>query len=391
MHRLLASLLFIISFSLNAQSDERYQEEIFNEVSVTTVIYSDVHNLKLDVYQPLGDTLAKRPLLIIAHGGSFVSGVRTNPTMVSLGNTFAKRGYVVASISYRLIPFTDLFSSESAIIGVAKALSDGRGAVRYFRKTVALEDNPFRIDGNQIYFGGNSAGGVIAVHTAFMQEEDVTDPALLSAINSLGGIDGDSGNEGYSSELRGAISLAGAIADVNFITLAENNKVLISCHGDQDETVPYLCGQPLGSSILPELCGGGAMQTHTASIGFTNHKHLLFENADHVPWVVDSSIEQEMIDFVSMHLYNALDSENIQLDEKESNSLLVFPNPTSSKFRLSTLSKEYKVIIYNLNGVELFRRENTNEIDIEQLTKGIYTVQLIDEKQYSTYTRVVKL
>ena len=223
MKTILASVLLLIPFSLCAQSNVRYLDEVFSDVSVSTVTYSEEHNLQLDVYQAIGDTLSNRPLLIIAHGGSFIAGVRSNPTMVSLGNTFAKRGYVVASISYRLIPFTDLFSSQSAIIGVARALSDGRGAVRYFRKTVALQDNHFAIDKDQIYFGGNSAGGVIALHAAFMQEEDLTDPDLISAFNLLGGIEGDSGNEGYSSEVRGAISLAGAIADVNFITLTEND------------------------------------------------------------------------------------------------------------------------------------------------------------------------
>ena len=387
----LASVLLLIPFSLYAQSNVRYLDEVFSDISVSTVTYSEEHNLQLDVYQAIGDTLSNRPLLIIAHGGSFIAGVRSNPTMVSLGNTFAKRGYVVASISYRLIPFTDLFSSQSAIIGVARALSDGRGAVRYFRKTVALQDNPFAIDEDQIYFGGNSAGGVIALHAAFMQEEDLTDPDLISAFNLLGGIEGDSGNEGYSSEVRGAISLAGAIADVNFITLTENDKLLLTCHGDQDETVPYLCGQPLSSDILPELCGGGAIQAHTASIGFTNHKHLLFENADHVPWLVGSSIEEEMIDFVSTHLYNSLDSQNVELKEREANRLTAFPNPSSTSFRIRTLSKQYKVIVYNLNGIEVFRTENTNEINIEQLPKGIYTVQLIEDKQQSTFTRVVKM
>ena len=88
--------------------------------------------------------------------------------------------------------FFDLLSSEAALNAVARALSDGRDAVRYFIKIVDLEDNLYGIDENQIYFGGNSAGGVIAVHAAFMQENDITDPALLAALNTLGGIEGDS-------------------------------------------------------------------------------------------------------------------------------------------------------------------------------------------------------
>jgi para-nitrobenzyl esterase len=309
--------LFITLFSffnVQAQCDDRYNAEIFDEVSVSTVTYSDVHNLQVDIYQAVGDTETNRPLIILAHGGSFIAGIRTNPSMVSLGNAFAKRGYVVASISYRLMSYLDLISSSTTKNGVVESLSDGRAAIRYFRKTVD-EGNIYNIDPNQIYFGGNSAGAIIAVHAAFMQEEDITDPELLDALSNNGGIEGNSGNEGYSSEIRGAISLAGAIADINFITESDFNKVLISCHGDQDDTVPYFCGEPLNGSVQIELCGSGSMLAHTEAIGFPNHQHLLFPEQGHVPWQFGGPTEVEMIDFVSTNLYNALDCMNISVVE----------------------------------------------------------------------------
>ena len=309
--------LFITLFSffnVQAQCDDRYNSEIFDEVFVSTVTYSDVHNLQLDIYQSEGDTQTNRPLIILAHGGSFITGIRSNPSMVSLGNAFAKRGYVVASISYRLMNVFDLLSSSTTINGVAKSLGDGRAAIRYFRKTVE-EGNSYNIDPNQIYFGGNSAGAIIAVHAAFMQDEDITDPELLNALSNNGGIEGNSGNEGYSSEIRGAISLAGAIVDVNFITESDFNKVLISCHGDEDVTVPYFCGEPLSGSVPLELCGGGSILAHTQAIGFPNHQHLLFPGQGHVPWQFGGATEVEMIDFVSTNLYNALDCMNVGIVE----------------------------------------------------------------------------
>ena len=197
---------------------------------------------------------------------------------------------------------------------MAKSLGDGRAAIRYFRKTVD-EGNIYNIDPNQIYFGGNSAGAIIAVHAAFMQEEDITDPELLDALSNNGGIEGNSGNEGYSSEVRGAISLAGAIADINFITESDFNKVLISCHGDEDDTVPYFCGEPLNGQVQIELCGSGSMLAHTEAIGFPNHQHLLFPEQGHVPWQFGGATEVEMIDFVSTNLYNALDCMNVGVVE----------------------------------------------------------------------------
>ena len=65
-------------------------------------------DLMLDVYEPNGDTLANgdsvtdRPLVLLAHGGSFIGGSKTGSDVVPLAESFAKMGYVVASINYRL-------------------------------------------------------------------------------------------------------------------------------------------------------------------------------------------------------------------------------------------------------------------------------------------------
>jgi len=392
MKRILFTLFTLLLVNnIQAQCDGRYQQEIFDDVTVSTVTYSDVTNLQVDVYEAVGDDESNRPLIILAHGGAFIAGTKTNPSMISLGETFAKRGYVVASISYRLMSWLDLTSASGALNGVAEALSDGRAAVRYFRKTVD-EGNIYNIDPNQIYFGGNSAGGVIAIHAAFMQESDITNAELMNALNNNGGIEGNSGNEGYSSQVRGAISLAGGIADVNFITLDDAETLLISCHGSDDTTVPYLCGQPLSNPVLPQLCGGGAMLEQTEAIGFDSHYHLEFEGAGHVPWEFGGSSEVAMINFVSEHLYNALDCANVGVEEVVSTGKpLIFPNPTESKFSIQSLKRIYQVVVSNLKGVVLFKSENATTIDIEHLPKGIYMVEVLDENQKVTRSKVVKM
>ena len=391
MKRLLFCFVAQFIFSIcQAQCDGRYQDEVFNDVSITTATYSEVYNLKMDVYQAVGDTETGRPLIILAHGGSFIAGTRTNPSMISLGNAFAKRGYVVASISYRLMFALDLFSSAATLNGVAKALSDGRAAVRYFRKTVD-EGNVYNIDPDQIYFGGNSAGAVMAIHAGFMEEEDVDDLELLAALNNNGGIEGNSGNEGYSSEIRGVISLAGGIANLNFITEYDFDKLLVSCHGDQDNTVPYLCGEPVSGIVPIELCGGGAMFEHTSSINFENHNHLLFEGAGHVPWEFGGPSEETMINFVSEHLYNNLDCANVGSEELINKNPVVFPNPIESKFTIKSLKRIYNVVVSNLKGVVVFRSNNPSEVDIKHLPKGVYMIEIEDEDQKVSRTKVVKL
>jgi len=181
------------------------------------------------------------------------------------------------------------------------------------------------------------------------------------------------------------------VADVDFISLSENNKLLISCHGDGDDVVPYSCGQPLGNAILPELCGGGAMLTHTESIGFTNHQHLLYPGQGHVPWEYGGEPQDEMIDFVSDNLYAALDCMNIGVDELAAETINIYPNPTKDQFTFDVNYDISVVEVYNLNGAKLLRLENTNSVNIQHLPKGVYMVELTTVNQQKSFARVVKM
>ena len=61
-------------------------------------------NLHFDLYQPKSDTTNNRPLVIVVHGGAFVSGSKDDQTQPIVGycDSLAARGYVVASIDYRI-------------------------------------------------------------------------------------------------------------------------------------------------------------------------------------------------------------------------------------------------------------------------------------------------
>ena len=111
---LLSTFAICLSFgSLSAQfncSGGRFIEEVFPNFTLTSdITYGSAENvtganqsLQLDIYEPEGDTAALRPLLILAHGGSFIFGNKTGPDVVPLCVKYAKLGYVVASIEYRL-------------------------------------------------------------------------------------------------------------------------------------------------------------------------------------------------------------------------------------------------------------------------------------------------
>ena len=90
----------------------RYRDEVFSAVTTTSdVTYGTAVNqqgatvtLKIDIYRPTGDVITNRPAVIWIHGGGFSGGDKTSPEIVDEANTLAKKGYVSASISYRLNP-----------------------------------------------------------------------------------------------------------------------------------------------------------------------------------------------------------------------------------------------------------------------------------------------
>ena len=62
---------------------------------------------------------------------------------------------------------SDFSHNPNDIPRLLKAVADAKSAIRYFRKDFANGDT-YGIDSNTIFIGGYSAGGVIAVHLAYI-------------------------------------------------------------------------------------------------------------------------------------------------------------------------------------------------------------------------------
>lgn len=310
-------LTFISAFTF-AQCDGRYQTEIFSSVTKTTVNYSDVYidyAHEMDIYTPDGDTEINRPLIIFIHGGSFYGGDKGDMDCQDFCKTFAKKGYVTASVNYRLVSLLDIASfltnHDEQYEEVLKATLDVKAAIRYFRKDFANGDT-YGIDPSTIFVGGVSAGGVTAIHLAYI--DDISDlpttPLDIQAVaNNLGGLEGDAGNNGYSSQVSGVINFAGGINTLSWIDT--NDEPLVSCQGDQDQTVNYNCGPGLGNPSVLTLCGAGMMHPQANAEGIINDK-LIFSGEAHT-WFVggnSSSLFVQALDFTKDFLYPLLPCNN---------------------------------------------------------------------------------
>lgn len=315
----IAALLILILFSIItfAQCNGRYETEIFSSVTKNTVTYSDVYpdpSHEMDIYTPDGDTETNRPLIIFIHGGTFITGDKGDSDCVDFCETFAKMGYVTASVNYRIADPIPFFTQESIQYdAVLKAVADVKGAIRYFRYDYATI-NSYNIDTNTIFVGGSSAGAITAIHLAYIDNiSDLSSASttidLQSLANNNGGIDGDVGYSLYSSEVSGVISFAGGIHDVNWMD--GDDEPLVSIHGDNDGTVDYNCYQAAGGTIDLILCGSGEMHPQANAVNIINN-HLLLPGSDH-DWFSSGNSDSRFVDaleFTADFLYPLLPCNN---------------------------------------------------------------------------------
>lgn len=305
-------LLFSVTISASGQqidcSSGRFDQEIFSAVKVTTdIVYgSNVDKdgntvaLYMDIYEPDGDTMMKRPLIIWAHGGSFLAGGKNDADIVSLSEHFAKRGYVCASISYRLGIYP--VNQDNATKAVYRAVQDMKASIRYMRKDAATI-NDYRIDTSIVYAGGSSAGAFTALHLAYLDQYSELPSQIDTSV--MGDMEGNSGNPGYSSHVNAVIDLCGALADRSWIV--SGDIPFVAMHGTQDGVVPYSRAMIYLLNIFPVMIvdGSFSIAQYADSIGVQNSFYT-FYGADHVPYVSNVSYMDTTVRFVSNFLYNQL-------------------------------------------------------------------------------------
>jgi acetyl esterase/lipase len=169
----------------------RYRDAVFGSVSTTSnIVYGSAVNnsgqtvtLLLDLYEPVGDTITERPAIVWVHGGSFATGSKTSPELVDQANVFSGKGYVNASISYRLEPPGCSAGGVTplCIIAIVEAFEDAQNAVRFLRTNAA----GYGIDPDRIAISGTSAGAITALNVGFATSDDPT--AAVGAAVSLSG------------------------------------------------------------------------------------------------------------------------------------------------------------------------------------------------------------
>lgn len=177
-------------YSFSLQSQDFINRSYGVQKPLTQLVYGVSSNylnqpdtLKLDIYKPSGNRSVSRPLLVLIHGGAWIGGDKSESGIVQIAYEFVKRGYVVASVNYRLgthkanwamtpvqkdvnAGFHAAYISDSAEVYRAwfRAIQDVKGAIRFMKARQQLDSTC----ANAVFVGGESAGGYNALGVAFL-------------------------------------------------------------------------------------------------------------------------------------------------------------------------------------------------------------------------------
>ena len=390
--RIIPFLLFLVwAPSLKAQTYDpsRYQSTIFpSSTTLSDVNYGSAPqwvwpywevDLNCDIYLPDGDDNDNRPLIIFAHAGGFLNGSKTVDNMVAICDSFARKGFVTASLDYRK-GFNPL-DGESAERAVYRGIQDGKAAVRFFKENADL----YHIDTNAIFFGGMSAGGFISLYVGSMDKESERPASTYGGftVNDLECLDCAGNDFPHSSEVRGVLDYWGGIDDTLFIE--PGDPPILIMHGENDPTVPFIYDHPFGLFTLPETYGGQPIMERSMNLD-RQVKHFTSEGSLHM---LDGSNNGTFDDPPNSFWSDTLLPETMiflrdilqPTPDKLSPDSQITCIDDMLTFTVTDSASSYYIWEYNTSEITEVYDMNDNYIELEFPNAGDYVISVIEYDQ----------
>ena len=285
----------------------RYRDEVFDNVTMISDLQygsapgldGEPEALMLDLYEPTGDDMAERPVVMWVHGGGYSGGDKRFGPSAELAEKFARLGYVTVSINYRLLVPNGCNGNGTVpmecLTAAVAAIHDGQAAVRWLRANAET----YRIDPERIGIGGESAGAITAVGVGIIADQP-----------------GESGNPGYPSNVNGWLSISGGVPEGIFVSADDAPGFLFS--GTADSIVPSAWSVQTAD----------AMQSSDVPVFLRT-----LEGAGHVPWdqyrdLITTQADYFFYKFLDVD-HSAQDSEPIPTATTTSTAVAALPSTGS--------------------------------------------------------------
>lgn len=219
-----------------------------------------VRSMKMDFYEPTGDTLTSRPLIVYIHTGNFLppplnggpTGTKTDSVAIVQCTSWAKRGFTAASLSYRLgwnpIASTSLERKGTLLNAVYRAIHDVKQMVRLIKANTAT----YGVNPSQIILYGQGSGGYVSLAYNSMDKfSELEIPKFINPLTSesfvdtnlVGNLEGFNGTlnlyapNGQSSDVAFVVNTGGALADTSW--LEAGDAPIVSFHCVRDPFAPF--------------------------------------------------------------------------------------------------------------------------------------------------------
>lgn len=405
--------LMIISLQALPQCNDPYYHRVYQTTVErdipygTALAYNGVMtNLQMNIWKPVGDNNPSRPMILWIHGGGFFSGDKND--MDAIAQASAERGYVAATISYRLgfygnlffsAPFT--YDSSEVIRAAYRAVQDARGAMRFFKGRAAQDSSNV----NMAFIGGASAGSITAMHFAYadkLSETPVEGDSISDVVTlfgnvhrpALGPLDGNLNQNGQSNNVLAVVNFFGALLDTSLIE-SNSDPALYSYHQTGDGTVG--CGYQVGlwnmplnvSQNYPHLFGSCVIDDRVHNLGFSpqHYQSLLYNGSVHGihdDALVDSLVARFLSDIICENL-TGIHSVSEVVDVR------VYPNPAKDILNIQVADADFQYALYDLNGRKVAASIGTNHqavnINTAEMSRGMYVLHVVTSN--NTFTRKI--
>lgn len=192
------------------------------------IVYGEVGGVKLtlDYYEASGPT--PHPIVIIIHGGGYISGTSRNGSEAYCADFLAPAGYAVFSINYRLAPE---YPYPAAVEDVVRA-------IRYLR----FHAPEWNADAHRIALVGGSAGGYLSNMVGLMNAPGADVQAVVTLFGPSD-FRGKPLSEHQHAFLDASIKEKGLDAALGeaspILHVSKSAPPFLLIHGDKDEAVPF--------------------------------------------------------------------------------------------------------------------------------------------------------
>ena len=410
-----ATLLFLClgSFVMSkAQCD--YTNSSYAITEELNVVYGTAINfggvldtLKMNIYKPINSDV-NRPVLMMIHGGGFSGGNKESFTTTC--KNMAKKGFVTATISYRLGFYRPLIPNNYPYVldpneyrrAVHRAMQDGFGAIRFLKGRNAIDSS----DTHNFFIGGGSAGAITAMQMAFAHHDSLKHPSngkIGDAVvgldrfsrPDLGSIYGNLNKNGQSNQVQGVLNIFGAIEDTTWV---KDNKgpAIWSYHQTGDPVVPCArnkayhgigLGIPDNYGVIHGSCFLQALFERRGYDSMNNLAYLHNGNAHSIHNAV--LVETEYTRFLN---YQICKNRTMALKDLEiQRTTSIYPNPVQNELLIRP-KQDGTIEIKDVHGRLVLHSEiysGQNKMDVSHLLSGVYFV-VLKQGGVIEYSKLVK-